>query len=81
MKRATLGLLALALAGPACGGAGDDAPPRSVLLITLDTTRADVLSGYGGIPGLTPNLDALAAEGVTYDTAWTVAPLTMPAHA
>ncbi|MFT5461489.1 MAG: choline-sulfatase [Planctomycetota bacterium] len=54
---------------------------KSVLLITLDTTRADILSCLGGPEGLTPNLDALAAEGVLYTAARTVAPLTMPAHA
>jgi len=52
-----------------------------VLLITLDTTRADALSCYGGPPGLTPTLERLAAEGVVFENARTVAPLTGPSHA
>ncbi len=63
-----------------CGdGAGDG--PRGAVLITLDTTRADVLSCYGGPEGLTPHLDQLAAEGVRFDRAYTVAPMTLPSHA
>jgi arylsulfatase A-like enzyme/Tfp pilus assembly protein PilF len=53
----------------------------SVLLITLDTTRADALSCYGVTQGVTPELDRLASEGVLYMQARTVAPLTLPAHA
>lgn len=61
-----------------CGGRD---PGPSALLITLDTTRADALSCYGAPAGLTPNLDALAAEGILYERAHTTAPVTMPAHA
>jgi arylsulfatase A-like enzyme len=50
------------------------------VLITLDTTRADALGCYGGPAGLTPNLDALAGEGVLYLRARATAPLTMPSH-
>ncbi|MEW6071506.1 MAG: sulfatase-like hydrolase/transferase [Planctomycetota bacterium] len=71
-------LLALSLAPMACGG-GE--PPRSAILVTLDTTRWDALSAHGVHPGVTPNLDALAAEGVLYEFAHTVAPITLPAHA
>jgi len=60
-----------------CSGGG----PHSVLLVTLDTTRADALGAYGRVPSVTPNLDRLASEGVTYERAYTVAPLTLPAHA
>jgi arylsulfatase A-like enzyme len=73
-------LLALA-ALTGCGGGTDDPEPRSGLLITIDTTRVDSLSCLGGVPGTTPVLDALAAEGVLYERARTVAPLTLPAHA
>ncbi|MEW6071432.1 MAG: sulfatase-like hydrolase/transferase [Planctomycetota bacterium] len=55
--------------------------PYSVLLLTLDTTRADALSCYGRYAGVTPHLDRLAAESVLYESAHTVAPLTLPAHA
>src|SRR5262249_5393993 len=53
----------------------------NLLLITLDTTRADRLGCYGYAPGRTPVLDGLAASGVLCDRAYTVAPLTLPAHA
>src|SRR6266446_4987418 len=52
-----------------------------VLLITLDTTRADRLGCYGYGPAKTPALDALAQAGVLCEHAYTVAPLTLPAHA
>jgi arylsulfatase A-like enzyme len=55
--------------------------PSSVVLITLDTTRADRLAAYGGRSGVTPTIDAWAREGVVFDDASTVAPLTLPAHA
>lgn len=56
-------------------------PPRAVILITLDTVRADRLGAYGSGAGLTPTLDRLAAEGVRFDRCLTVAPITLPAHA
>lgn len=52
-----------------------------VLLITLDTTRADRLGSYGYAAASTPNLDRLAAEGVRFDRALSPVPLTLPAHA
>lgn len=67
------------LIGVSCGN--DDARRPSVLLITLDTTRADSLGAYGREPSVTPNLDQLAAEGTTYLWARTVTPTTLPAHA
>ncbi len=70
----------LLAAAVSCGGGGANRP-SSALLITLDTTRADALTCYGGPPGVTPHLDALAAEGVRYERARTVAPVTMPSHA
>jgi len=67
---------------PAACGTGER-PRHSVLLVTLDTTRADALAvaGAGAPAALTPHLDALAAEGVLYERAYTVAPLTLPSHA
>ncbi len=55
--------------------------PANVLLITLDTVRADRLGAYGHRAARTPNLDALARAGVRFDDATTVAPITGPAHA
>ncbi len=71
--------LALALVLPGCARAGD--PPLSALLLTVDTTDPEALSCYGGPRGLTPNLDRLAAEGILFENARAVAPLTLPAHA
>jgi arylsulfatase A-like enzyme/tetratricopeptide (TPR) repeat protein len=52
----------------------------NVVLITLDTTRADRLGCYGYAQGTTPNLDALARDGVLFAQAASPAPLTLPAH-
>lgn len=58
-------------------------PPRrpSVLLVTLDTTRADALGVYGGPEWATPNLDGIARAGVRFAAARAPAPITLPAHA
>jgi choline-sulfatase len=52
-----------------------------VVLITLDTTRADRLGSYGYAAAGTPHLDRLAAGGVRFAHAVSPAPLTLPAHA
>lgn len=52
-----------------------------MLLITLDTTRADRLGSYGHAGAATPNLDRLAAVGARFAQAVSPAPLTLPAHA
>lgn len=52
----------------------------SLLLVTLDTTRADRIGAYGFDDIETPNLDRLAREGVLFEQAESVAPLTLPAH-
>ena len=52
----------------------------SLLLITLDTTRADRIGSYGFADIETRHLDRLAREGVLFEQAESVAPLTLPAH-
>ena len=59
-------------AGPAPATGG---PPRSVVLVTIDTLRADRLT-----PDIAPALSAFAATGVRFTTARTTVPLTLPAH-
>jgi arylsulfatase A-like enzyme/Tfp pilus assembly protein PilF len=54
---------------------------RNVLLITLDTTRADRLGCYGYAGARTPRFDRLAAEGVRFENAFADAPITLPSHA
>jgi arylsulfatase A-like enzyme len=53
----------------------------NVLLILLDTQRADRLGCYGGQPGLTPFLDQLAARSVVFHRAYATAPWTSPSVA
>lgn len=55
--------------------------PRNVVLITLDTTRADRLSCYDASKSSTPSLDALAAEGTRFDLAISTAAVTPVSHA
>ena len=52
----------------------------NVLMITLDTTRADRLGCYGHEGAATPHLDNLARDGVLFADAVTVAPVTLPSH-
>jgi arylsulfatase A-like enzyme/Flp pilus assembly protein TadD len=52
----------------------------NLLVISLDTTRADRLGPYGFRGIATPALDRLAADGVVFKEAVTAAPLTLPAH-
>ncbi len=55
--------------------------PKHVLLITIDTLRADRLGSYGYTAARTPHLDAVAQRGLRFEQATTVMPLTLPAHA
>jgi arylsulfatase A-like enzyme/cytochrome c-type biogenesis protein CcmH/NrfG len=85
MRMASLGsigaaamLFASTLGGAPPTGRVPDGP--NILLITLDTTRADRLGCYGYAPAETPNLDGLAARGVRFASAYAPAPLTLPSH-
>jgi choline-sulfatase len=60
--------------------AGVSTSGLNLLLITLDTTRADRIHAYGFDGIETPNLDRLAREGVLFEQAVAPAPLTLPAH-
>ena len=55
-------------------------PPPSILLITLDTTRADHLSAYGYHRQTTPTLEEMASQGIRVQSAFTTMPSTDPAH-
>lgn len=57
------------------------AQPPNVILITLDTTRADRMGFLGSQRGLTPNLDALARQSVVFTHAYSQVPLTTASHA
>ncbi len=62
-------------------GVGAAAGRPGVILITLDTTRADRLGCYGDENAATPNLDRLAREGVLFENARAQVPVTGPSHA
>ncbi|RLE29779.1 MAG: hypothetical protein DRJ61_13885 [Acidobacteria bacterium] len=53
----------------------------NLLVVTLDTVRADYVGAFGGPHGLTPNINALSTRGVCFHNAVSVAPITAPAHA
>ncbi len=83
MPRASLMVLLAGAAASACRSrpplpAYPDAP---VVLISIDTLRADHLPLYGYKDGSTPNLDRLGGEGIVFDRAYSHCPLTLPAHA
>lgn len=80
---------ALGLTG--CGGqradgggerpaASAEAPPN-VVLVTVDTLRADRLGAYGDVLAATPHLDRIAREGALFTRATAPVPLTLPSHA
>ncbi len=68
-------LLTACAPAPAVGIGGPAASPVNILLVTLDTIRADRLG-----QGFTPTLDRLASQGLHFTNARSVAPLTLPAH-
>jgi choline-sulfatase len=58
-----------------------DAAGRPIILVTVDTLRADRLGSYGSSSGLTPALDRFAQGATRFTAAVTQVPLTLPAHA
>ncbi|ANM28922.1 hypothetical protein ABI59_03820 [Acidobacteria bacterium Mor1] len=76
------GILALVLALTGALSCAGDASPRSgVVLVVLDTTRADHFSSMGYPRETTPNFDRLADESRLYRNAWSQAPWTLPSFA
>ena len=77
----------LCLVGSGCRGASDKpapagAPPaRNLVIITIDTLRADRVGAYGYPAGRTPAMDRLAREGVMFTHAYATAPITLTSHA
>lgn len=67
----------------ACTGTPALPPPAkpSLLLVTLDTTRADHIGAYGHESAKTPTIDRLAEQGVRFTQAYATVPLTTPSHA
>ncbi len=80
LRRAALGLVASAAL--ACGRAAEPpAAARNLVLVTIDTLRADRLGVYGSRDVATPHLDELAREGAFFAEAAVAVPLTRPSHA
>jgi len=71
----------VALLASGCAGGAPREQPTNVLLITLDTVRADRLGAYGYQGSQTPAIDRLAAEGIRFEHAIAPAPTTLPSHA
>ena len=90
MTHLIVGLLVLGLQ-PSSTAASDGISPTSskvvvspsrpdILIVTLDTTRADVLGCYGGDPKVSPNLDRIAGRSHVFEQAEASVPQTMPSH-
>jgi arylsulfatase A-like enzyme len=72
---------ATALAAAGCGKGGANVFPRApVVVISIDTLRADHLPAYGYRGVETPALDALAKDGIVFENAVAQVPLTLPSH-
>lgn len=80
MKRTLLPVACILLAA-ACGGSPEEIARFNVLLVTLDTTRADHLGCYGYPLPTSPNLDRLAADGIRFDLAISTSAITPISHA
>ena len=70
----------LAAASIACHPPASKPNPVDVLIVTIDTLRADSLEPYGAIDTLTPNIARFAEKGVVYESATTPITVTRPAH-
>jgi choline-sulfatase len=81
VSRLTLLTVCALLTAPVGFLLAQGAPRPNILLITVDTLRADRLGAYGYTPARTPTLDRLAAEGVRFADATANAVLTYPSHA
>ena len=78
VRRLGLGLSLFLLSRIALAAA--DPPRPNIILITLDTTRADRMGFLGSTRGLTPNLDAVAKQGIAFSHAYSHVPLTTASH-
>ncbi len=78
--------LLLILAATVIGGCAPDCSPPSgetrpnVILVTIDTLRADHLGAYGSRSVRTPHLDRLAGDGVLFEHAYSQSHITVPSH-
>lgn len=77
--------LVLLILSTACGRGGSSPQPpppiRNVVIITIDTLRADRVGAYGYVAARTAALDGLARDGVLFTHAYAAAPITLTSHA
>jgi len=81
MRARWLRILAGLLAALAVPGCNRGPRPANFILVTLDTQRADYISAYGNGGAATPHIDSLARKGILFRNAYSIVPITMPAHA
>jgi choline-sulfatase len=83
-------LVAIGLITASCGGTSKPAAPppsgpqataKSLVIVTIDTLRADHVGAYGYPAARTPALDRVAREGARFDRAFATAPITLTSHA
>lgn len=74
-------LIVITIISPSLHSLGKDEPKHNILLITIDTLRADRLSCYGSQNPKTPNIDFLAEKGVLFSRAFANTSTTLPSHA
>jgi len=74
--------IALVFAIAVMGCSQERVDPRpSIVLVVIDTLRADAVSAYGAVEDTTPSFDALASRGLLYEHAYAPSPWTLPSHA
>src|SRR5262245_19868365 len=73
-------LLISSISVPVLSAATSPGTAPNVVVITIDTLRPDHLACYGYKQIHTPNIDALAADGIRFDRAYTSVPVTLPSH-
>lgn len=76
----TIFLLMLSLFFIQCTGERGE-KPKNVILITLDTHRADYVSAYNPERSKTPNIDFFSKKGILWENCYSLIPITAPAHA
>ena len=79
-RLAPLAAALLAASTSALAGCAREASVESLVLVSLDTVRADHLGLHGHEHDTSPRLDAFARQGVVFENAWSTAPWTLPAH-
>src|SRR5436190_9995187 len=79
-SRSRVLLLTASLLSPASTAFAASVAALNVVVVTIDTLRADHIGCYGYKQVRTPNIDALAADGARFERAYTAVPVTLPSH-